>query len=97
MSPLFKPVGQESLTFDIYFTLSGFFIVKMLFKECDINNGKIDYKFFIIQRFLRIWPALLIVCVFMCVKYSLSASFLGTFEIWFSPLIFVNNIWGNEV
>ena len=44
---------------DMFFVLSGFLIGYMLLKEMN-RYGSIDYKHFLVSRFLRIWPALLL-------------------------------------
>ena len=43
----------------VFFTLSGFLITKLLLEE-KIKSGKINFKFFYIRRFLRLLPPLFI-------------------------------------
>ena len=47
---------------DIFFVLSGFLISFILLKEYK-KYGNIDKKHFMLNRFLRIWPAVLFFCI----------------------------------
>ena len=56
------PLLWGDLGVDVFFTLSGFLISFVLFKDIK-KYGKIDYFNFIRSRFFRIWPALFGYCV----------------------------------
>jgi peptidoglycan/LPS O-acetylase OafA/YrhL len=57
-APYLLFITNGDMGVDMFFVLSGFLIGYMLLKELN-KYGSIDYKHFILSRFLRIWPALL--------------------------------------
>jgi len=74
---------------DMFFVLSGFLIVYSLLRECEKTKGEIDYGNFLLYRFWRLWPVLLInewyIIFFLIVDPS--------FGIWkFKELFFVSNL-----
>ncbi len=67
---------------NIFFTLSGFLITRILLLEFH-STGKIDLKKFYIRRFLRLTPPLI---VFIIINMVLS--YIGIFDIWIPGLFF---------
>ena len=67
---------------DIFFTLSGFLIGYILFREID-KYGKIDVFHFYRSRFLRIWPAMFFGAINIIKHHFLSLM---------AVLLFINNI-----
>ena len=77
-------IAHGEIGVDIFFTLSGFLIGFILFKEFD-KNGSIDIFNFYRSRFLRIWPAL----AFYCFSPLGLAQMRGAV---FTNLLFIGNL-----
>lgn len=52
---------------DIFFVLSGFLIAFILLKECDKFGPVIDKWNFYRGRVLRLYPCLVVACIYMCI------------------------------
>ena len=86
-----NPLKNGDLGVDIFFVLSGYLISDILIREIE-KYGKIDYFHFIRSRFLRIWPALFLVNVYILMLWY------GLEEVNFTDiakiLLFLNNFYG---
>jgi peptidoglycan/LPS O-acetylase OafA/YrhL len=85
---LAAPVSSGDLGVDVFFSLSGFLIGLILFKELQKSDGQLSVFDFYRNRFIRIWPALFVIV-------ALSEYFYKT-NIWvkLSILTFTNNLNG---
>jgi peptidoglycan/LPS O-acetylase OafA/YrhL len=92
----FKPVLNGSLGVDIFFVISGFLINYLLLKEKD-KYGRIDYRYFLRNRFFRIWPSLAIYIVFSTPFKILSGNDIVTVLKHLSSMLFVNNLFGKPL
>jgi peptidoglycan/LPS O-acetylase OafA/YrhL len=66
-------LGHGSLGVDVFFVLSGFLITSLLVAEWD-RRGRIDLRRFYVKRFLRLAPALVVLCAAVVVIAVVSAS-----------------------
>ena len=67
-----------------FFVLSGFLITYLSFTEL-IQNGRIDVKFFLFKRILRIWPLYFIVLILGILIYGIKTN-------WVFYVTFLSNI-----
>ena len=81
-----RAIGNGDIGVDIFFTLSGFLIGYILFKECDKYDGKVDVINFYRGRFIRIW--------FAEAMYLVVAAFFAPLGYWLPALFFINNLVG---
>ena len=77
-----RTMANGGIGVDIFFTLSGFLIGYILFREID-KYGKIDVFHFYRSRFLRIWPAMFAGAINIAWGHFLSL---------IAILLFINNI-----
>ena len=89
------PLLWGDLGVDIFFTLSGFLISFVLFKDIK-KYGKIDYFNFIRSRFFRIWPAMFGYCVGNFISLLASGNRDWNFILLqvIPPNFFINNFMG---
>ena len=91
---LFHPAVNGDLGVDIFFVISGFLISFILLKEKD-KFGDIDYKHFLRNRFLRIWPAMAFYVILTSIGmfFDEKRTVQGILK-HFSQLLFINNLLG---
>ena len=79
---------------DIFFVLSGFLITYILMKE-QKKYGNIDSKHFLLNRFLRIWPCVLLFCIIsFIVDINSGKTLANSAYSTITPLFFINNLTG---
>ena len=81
---------------DIFFVISGFLISYILLKE-KAKYGDIDFKHFLRNRFLRIWPALFAYVFFVAILLLISGTPVVAILRYISPLLFINNFTGKPL
>ena len=92
--PFLSSFANGDMGVDIFFVLSGFLIGYILLKECSQHDGDLDTFQFIRNRFLRIWPALL---VFSAVNFLFFLEMIGfrkAFTTFLGNLTFTVNFTG---
>jgi peptidoglycan/LPS O-acetylase OafA/YrhL len=65
-------LGHGSLGVDVFFVLSGFLITSLLVAEWD-RRGRVDLRRFYVKRFLRLAPALVVLCAAVVIIAVVSA------------------------
>lgn len=91
----FSSIIHGTIGVYLFFTLSGFLITHLLLIEYE-NNHKINYKYFIIRRALRLLPVMLLYCItiFILTLFGLIANnfysliFAITYTTNYSPRIY---------
>src|SRR6185437_6775312 len=63
-------IGGGALGVDIFYVLSGFLITALLVAECD-RTGRIGLGAFYLRRARRLYPALILVLLFVGVTWGL--------------------------
>jgi peptidoglycan/LPS O-acetylase OafA/YrhL len=86
-------LGNGYLGVDVFFVLSGFLITSLLLREQDAT-GRIDIGAFYLRRVLRLYPALVVVCVAvtaaaLVLNHHVRDVVLGAL----TSLLYVANVW----
>jgi len=66
--------GREAVY--VFFVLSGFLIIRLLYREV-VQNGTIDLKSFYIRRILRIYPLYFLILIVGFLYYKVVLSYMG--------------------
>lgn len=79
---------------DIFFVISGFLITRILLKEYR-RDGRVDLRAFYLKRALRLYPALLLVCLsfmafFFVLRHTMPIALVKVSAI---ALTYISNIW----
>jgi len=95
-----KFLATGDLGVDMFFALSGFLIAFILIKECQKYESPIDALNFYRGRFLRIWPAMMVLSLLLWAARasipddSEMAEYKPTIGQIVYPLVFLSNITG---
>lgn len=57
-----QPRGGGFLGVDVFFALSGYLMTGIIWREID-RSGKVDYRRFLVRRFRRLYPALIVAVI----------------------------------
>ena len=92
-APVHTPFANGDMGVDVFFVLSGFLIGYILLKECEAHDGDLDGWGFMRNRFIRLWPALLVYSLLLIPVYlSFVPVFTEFLMAWLPPLLFISNL-----